>query len=149
MSTKKETPRRARRDDMDYTVTLKLWFPDGSIRWAVRYCCIEAPDESNALLYAKMRLANDTELKDCKVIEARFKEYEGRDSFTFDADKERWELEEENKNAPALIARALDKMSRSYSVPKTTPKRHRDIYILAVINLGLSLVLMLLLILKG
>lgn len=139
---------------MDYTVTLKLWFPDGSIRWAARYCHIEAPDESNALLYAKIRLANDTELKDCKVIEARIKEYEEKDSFTFVADKERWELEEENKNAPALIARALYGITDNGGIMQANAKPADNktgsrCVALLIANLALIAVLLILKIIEG
>ena len=63
---------------MQYTVTLKLWFPDGTIRWAVRYYP-EASNESDALLFVKLQMVKNDEFKDCKIIEARIKEFEEKD----------------------------------------------------------------------
>lgn len=95
---------------MQYTVTLKLWFPDGTIRWAVRYYP-EASNESDALLFVKLQMVRNGEFKDCKIIEARIKKFEEKDLYTFCIDKDRWDSEEKNKTAPADIARALNRIA--------------------------------------
>lgn len=95
---------------MKYTITLKLWFPDGTIRWAVRYYP-EASNESDALLFVKLQMVRNGEFKDCKIIEARIKEFEEKDLYTFCIDTDRWDSEEKNKTAPAEIARALNRIA--------------------------------------
>ena len=95
---------------MKYTVTLKLRFPDGTIRWAVRFFP-EAANESDALLFVKLQMTRSDDFKDCKIIEARIEEFEEKDLYTFCIDTDRWAAEEENKTAPAEIARALNRIS--------------------------------------
>ena len=97
---------------MQYTVTLKLWFPDGTIRWAVRYYP-EASNESDALLFVKLQMVRNGEFKDCKIIEARIKKFEEKDLYTFVDDTNNWDSEEKNKTAPADIARALNRIANN------------------------------------
>ncbi len=105
---------------MKYTVTLKLWFPDGTIRWAVR-CYPEASNESDALLFVKLQMVKNDEFKDCKIIEARIKGFEEKDLYTFCIDTDRWDSEEKNKTAPAEIARALNRIADNMRDLKQSP----------------------------
>lgn len=105
---------------MQYTVTLKLWFPDGTIRWAVRYYP-EASNESDALLFVKLQMVRNGEFKDCKIIEARIKKFEEKDLYTFVDDTNNWDSEEKNKTAPADIARALNRIANKMSDLRPVP----------------------------
>lgn len=105
---------------MQYTVTLKLWFPDGTIRWAVRYYP-EASNESDALLFVKLQMVRNGEFKDCKIIEARIKKFEEKDLYTFVDDTNNWDSEEKNKTAPADIARALNRIANNMSDLRPLP----------------------------
>lgn len=95
---------------MEYTVTLKLLYPDGYRDWGVRMG-VDAGDEKEALQKAQERLKANEHYSECKILEYRIKPYEERDSYTFVYDTDQWRLEEENKTAPAEIARALNRIA--------------------------------------
>lgn len=138
---------------MQYTVTLKLLFPSGLVEWAVRYV-VEAACESDAVLMAKMRLAADAEFEDCVIIEARVWEYASGDEHKFVLDKERWELEEETKTAPARIARALGRIAESMTwrrvnVEPTKNSIGLGYIILIIANLAATAALLILKIAEG
>ena len=110
---------------MEYTVTLKLWLPNGGSRWATRVV-VEAPNEADALFEAEMRIHDDKEFEGYKIVDYRISEYERNDEYRFIEDVTRWELEENAKAAPAEIARALnriaDKMGYSSPAPQPPPQ---------------------------
>ena len=138
---------------MQYTVTVKLLFPSGLVEWAVRYV-VEASCESDAVLNVKIRLAADAEFKDCVLIEARVWEYQSGDEHKFVLDKERWELEEETKTAPARIARALDRMAENMAGEqvKLAPTKNSTglgYIILIIANLAATVALLILKITEG
>lgn len=96
---------------MEYTVTLKLQYKHGYNGWGVRYHKIEAADESAAYLIAREKTRSSQIFSECKILDYRIKPYEEGDEDTFVYDTDQWSLEEENKTAPAEIARALNRIA--------------------------------------
>lgn len=131
---------------MRYTVTLKIKAKEGSVYWGPRVD-IDASDDFDAVQRViKLHEAEyGSVVLDYKVFLYRSTD---DDPKHYSADIERWGLEDEIKEAPAKIARALD--SIAYHIAEIEAKRSSgNVLSWAVrISLIISLITMLLLMLR-
>ena len=106
---------------MKYTVTLKILFPDGYVGWESRIVVDNAEDAAMATEKAKTVVMKSVAFKDCQVVDTRVSEYKQGDEKRLTYDAQRWELEEEKENAPANIARALNRIASNMRELKQSP----------------------------
>ena len=138
---------------MKYTVTLKLAFPDGHRCWACRMYP-NADDEAEALREATELLRDSSQYKECMIIEHRIKPFEDRDTYTFTYDTNLWTLKEENENAPAEIARALNRIANNIGkvqmcLPPDRPQNSGTIFsIITTISSAVMLAILIVLLLS-
>ena len=106
---------------MKYTVTLKLLYPDGYAGWETRTITADAIDEADAVARAKKLVKKIERYKECQVIDQRVTNYREGDECKFSYEAKCWTLEEENKTAPAEIARALNRIADNMRDLKQSP----------------------------
>lgn len=106
---------------MKYTVTLKILYPDGYVEWTARMAIDDVDTAEEASEKAKTVIMKSVAFKDCQVVDTRVSEYKQGDEKRLTYDAQRWELEEEKENAPANIARALNRIASNIRDLKQSP----------------------------
>lgn len=106
---------------MKYTVTLKILYPDGYVEWTARMAIDDVDTAEEASEKAKTVIMKSVAFKDCQILDTRVSEYKQGDEKRLTYDAQRWQLEEEKENAPANIARALNRIASNMRELKQSP----------------------------
>lgn len=132
---------------MKYTVTLKILYPDGYVEWTARMAIDDVDTAEEASEKAKTVIMKSVAFKDCQILDTRVSEYKQGDEKRLTYDAQRWQLEEEKENAPANIARALNRIASNMRELKQSPapvvqkEDTKPYFIVAIICSALTVVI--------